>query len=250
MNKIESNSILRYWRESLNGTLGFVPTMGALHEGHISLIEYAKQECDEVLVSIFINPMQFDQIEDFEKYPQTLEQDLDLLRKHGVDAVWIPKVHDLYPNGMKMKITESDLSQRLCGSSRPGHFDGVLTVVMKLFQLTKPQKAFFGEKDFQQLQLIQKMANEFFLDIKIVPVPTLRENSGLALSSRNLRLSLKEKEKASFFYKTLQESSTAEEARKKLSDLDFKVDYVEDVEKRRFGAVWLGSVRLIDNVQI
>lgn len=242
---------LRSWRNSFsNQSIGFVPTMGALHEGHLSLIKKAKEECDAVIVSIFVNPLQFNDKEDFKNYPKTLAQDLELLKRMEATAVWTPETRDLYPQGMEMKIVEESLSKKLCGASRPGHFDGVLTVVMKLFQLVKPTKAFFGEKDFQQLLLIQKMVKEFFLDIEIVPGFTVREPSGLALSSRNLRLTEEERKRAPLFYKALKESKDAVEAAKKLEQQQFKVDYVEDVDGRRFGAIWLGEVRLIDNVQI
>lgn len=242
---------LRSWRKSfLKESIGFVPTMGALHEGHLSLIQKAKEACDVVIVSIFVNPLQFNDKDDFKNYPKTLDRDLELLKKIEATAVWLPRTKDLYPQGMEMKITEENLSKELCGASRPGHFDGVLTVVMKLLQLVKPTKAFFGEKDYQQLLLIQKMVKEFFLDIEIVPVPTAREASGLALSSRNLRLTEEEKKRAPAFYRTLKGSKSAEEASRELEEQQFKVDYVKDKDGRRFGAVWLGDVRLIDNVRL
>ncbi len=250
MRILRSNRELIEWRSSLNKNdqLGFVPTMGALHQGHLSLVEKSKSSCSKVLVSIFVNPLQFNDKDDFEKYPTRLDEDLKLLK--DVDAVWIPSVNDLYPQGMTMKVTESELSNKLCGQARPGHFDGVLTVVMKLFQLTQPHKAFFGEKDYQQLLLIQKMVREFFLNIEIIAVPTVREESGLAMSSRNLRLSEDEKRIAAEFYKALKESRSAEDAINWLNQKDFKVDYVQDLNGRRFGAVLIGSVRLIDNVQV
>lgn len=252
MKILRTNTELKNWRDSLSreSTLGFVPTMGALHDGHLSLVQKAKESCDTILVSIFVNPLQFNDQDDFKNYPKTLEEDLELLKKAEASAVWLPEAEDLYPHGMGMKIVEEDLSKRFCGLSRPGHFEGVLTIVMKLFQLVKPQKAFFGEKDFQQLQLIRKMVDEFFLEIEVVPAPTLREPSGLALSSRNLRLTPEEKERAPLFYQTLKNSSSAEEAVETLRSHHFKVDYVEDFNQRRFGAVWLGSVRLIDNVEL
>jgi pantoate--beta-alanine ligase len=249
---LNSREDLLTWRSSLDSkiSVGFVPTMGALHQGHLKLVSESQHHCDVTLVSIFVNPTQFNDPNDFKNYPSTLDKDLKILRDQKVTAVWVPTTKDLYPKGHDIKITESEFSKRLCGASRPGHFDGVLTVVMKLFNLVKPNKAFFGEKDFQQLSLIQKMVNEFFLEVEIVPVQTVREPSGLALSSRNLRLTAPQKERAALIFKTISQATTSEEARKDLTNLDFKVDYIEDFQNRRYAAVWLGDVRLIDNVEI
>lgn len=244
------NEIKEFRRSLANKSIGFVPTMGALHEGHLSLIKEAKKRADVVVVSIFVNPLQFNDPQDFKNYPKTEAQDLQLLNRVEVDALWLPQVSDLYPHQSTIKLTETDLSLKLCGAARPGHFDGVLTVVMKLFGALSPNIAFFGEKDFQQLKLIQKMVHEFFMNIEIVSVPTLRESTGLALSSRNLRLNLKERKAAPLLYKTLNEAPNPKEARKRLEEAGFKVDYVEDIDSRRFAAAWLGEVRLIDNVEI
>lgn len=238
--------------------IGFVPTMGALHQGHLSLIRRARAENDIVLLSIFVNPTQFDNPEDLLNYPSTLERDISLAGENGCDHVITPDRSMMYPDDYRYRVSESDFSKKLCGAHRPGHFDGVLTVVLKLFNIAKPTRAYFGEKDFQQLELVRKMVDAFFLDLKIVACPTLREPDGLAMSSRNVRLTPQERELAPMFAKVLSDSmsnaESTEVARQKLETQGFKVDYVEDAmvgtppERRRFGAVFLGSVRLIDNI--
>ncbi len=230
--------------------VGFVPTMGALHAGHESLIESARRESDIVVLSIFVNPTQFNNPEDLEKYPVTTEQDIALARKHSVDYVLMPEsMTELYPDGYRYKVSEIEFSQELCGAHRPGHFDGVLTVVMKLFNLVRPTRAYFGEKDFQQLELIRGMVNSFFMDVKIVACPTVREADGLALSSRNVRLNENARKKSQSFPLALMSAPTVEAARAKLEELGFAVDYVVDKGNRRFGAVSVDGVRLIDNVE-
>lgn len=231
-------------------SVGFVPTMGALHQGHLNLIQNARKENEIVVLSIFVNPTQFNNTSDFSKYPKTLIQDLSLAKAAGVDYVFTPDESDLYPDKYRFKMTENDFSKKLCGHHRPGHFDGVLSVVLKFFNIIKPDRAYFGEKDFQQFSLIHDMAAAFFVPVQIKMVETTREFSGLALSSRNLRLSPEQKSLAAELYKTLSEKITASEASKKLETLGFKVDYVEDHNERRFAAVVLGDVRLIDNVKI
>lgn len=249
MIRLQSPLEMKQWRkQNAEKSIGFVPTMGALHEGHLSLIAKSKMECDLTVVSIFVNPLQFNNSQDLKDYPRPMEKDLSLIPE--VDLVWTPQEPDLYPNGRDILISESNFSKQLCGAHRPGHFDGVLTVVMKLFQVVHPSKAYFGEKDFQQLTLIQKMVDYFFLDTKVVPCPTLREPSGLAMSSRNLLLNQAEREKAPALFKTLTTANSPGNAHKRLSDLGFKVEYVEDIGARRFAAAWLGKVRLIDNVEI
>jgi pantoate--beta-alanine ligase len=247
---LKSNSDLQSWRGQITGSVGFVPTMGALHEGHASLLKKARSENQFVILSIFVNPTQFNNKEDFDKYPATLEMDLKLAEENNVDAVFLPNYAELYPDEYKYKLTESDFSKKLCGAHRPGHFDGVLTVVMKLLNLVAPQKAYFGEKDHQQLKLIQGMVKAFFLPYEIIPVPTVRNVQGLALSSRNMRLTLSEQEKASAIFKTISQAKSAQEASELLTQEGFIVDYVEDVEDRRYVAATLASVRLIDNVKI
>ena len=239
-------------------TIGFVPTMGALHEGHLSLLKRARQENDTVLLSIFVNPTQFDNPDDLKKYPVTLEKDLALAKAAGCDHVILPDKAMMYPDDYRYRVSESEFSKQLCGAHRPGHFDGVLTVVLKLFNIAQPTRAYFGEKDFQQLELIRGMAKAFFLNLEIIGCPTLREEDGLAMSSRNLRLTADERIKAPIFARTLRESlkegASPDEARATLAALGFRVDYVEDhdvgspSQRRRFGAVFLGSIRLIDNV--
>ncbi len=238
--------------------IGFVPTMGALHEGHLSLIRRARAENDVVLLSIFVNPTQFDNPEDLKKYPSTLSQDIELAGANGCDHIITPNREVIYPDGYRYRVSETEFSKMLCGAHRPGHFDGVLTVVLKLFNIAKATRAYFGEKDFQQLELVREMTRALFLDLKVVGCPTLREADGLAMSSRNVRLSPSDRERAPLFPKILRESLADGEspgaARLKLEQLGFRVDYVEDHnlgtarERRRFGAVFLGPVRLIDNV--
>lgn len=239
----------RAWRAALGeGSLGFVPTMGALHAGHAALFRAARQENAHVLASIFVNPTQFDDPADLERYPRTLEADTALLEAEGVDAVFSPTAAEMYPNGTRYAVTESELSRELCGAHRPGHFSGVLTVVLKLLQVAGAERAYFGEKDYQQLELIRGMVTAFFLPTQIVAVATVRESDGLALSSRNVHLNPEERSRAPRFHAALVEAATAEAARLRLEADGFKVDYVEDREGRRYGAVYLGQTRLIDNV--
>lgn len=238
------------WRQGLNGSVGFVPTMGALHEGHGTLMRQAAQENDHSILSIFVNPTQFNDKKDLEKYPRTLEADLEIAQSNGITAVFTPNYETMYSDGYRYKITESEFSKILCGAHRPGHFDGVLTVVMKLLNLAKPDRAYFGEKDYQQLQLIKDMVESFFLPYQIVPVPTVRESDGLAMSSRNVRLTPEQRAIAPCIYKALQQSVSADAASALLAEKGFKVDYVLDYKGRRYCAAFLGDVRLIDNVQI
>lgn len=231
---------IEQWRQHpKDGTLGFVPTMGALHDGHLSLVHRSQQENQRTLVSIFINPTQFNDPKDFEAYPQTLEADLALL---NVDYVLAPNAQQMYPNGYHYKVTEDEVSKILEGAHRPGHFDGMLTVVLKLLNLAQAQKAYFGEKDFQQLELIKGLKTEFFLDTEIIACPTIREADGLAMSSRNTRL--KNREKARQFHQFLKHPN----ARQELEKAGFEVDYVENWRGRTLGAVKLDNVRLIDNL--
>lgn len=231
-------------------SLGFAPTMGALHAGHESLLQKARMENEISVLSIFVNPTQFNDKKDFEKYPQTWDADLALAEKNGVDIIFAPTFESIYPDQYTYKIIESDFSKLLCGKDRPGHFDGVLTIVMKLFQIVQPTRAYFGEKDFQQLTLIQNMVKAFFLPVTIVPCPTLRESDGLAMSSRNVRLSTEDRKKAPEIYRIINQKISATEAHHQLSQAGFGVDYCVDLLGRRFVAVRLGEVRLIDNVQI
>jgi pantoate--beta-alanine ligase len=244
------------WRDERLGqkraglTLGFVPTMGALHEGHVSLIRRSKSENDLTLVSIFVNPTQFDDPGDLAQYPRTLESDLEILRAHRTDFLFLPRETDLYPDRYRYRVTENSLSRVLEGAARPGHFDGVLTVVLKLLQIGSAERAYFGEKDWQQLRLVRGLVEAFFLPTQIVACPIVREADGLALSSRNRRLSPTERALAPRFYEVLSLAPTAEAAVRELETLGFTVDYIEDVDGRRLGAVRIGGVRLIDNVAV
>jgi pantoate--beta-alanine ligase len=231
-------------------TLGFVPTMGALHEGHLSLIRRSRRENRRTLVSIFVNPAQFNDPSDLANYPRTLERDLALLDAEGVDYVLVPPEEQLYTDRYRYRVIETEFSRTLEGAHRPGHFDGVLTVVLKLLQIAGAQRAYFGEKDWQQLHLIEGMAGAFFLRTSIVPCPTVREESGLAMSSRNSRLLPRDRERAARLYRALSDAPSADAARQALESAGFDVDYVEDHDERRLAAVRVGGVRLIDNVSL
>jgi pantoate--beta-alanine ligase len=230
--------------------LGFVPTMGALHPGHLSLVEASLARDVVTVVSVFINPEQFDDKADFEAYPADDGKDVEILEKAGVAAVLLPDTAQIYADDYRFKVSEAEFSRRLCGAHRPGHFDGVLTVVMRLLNLVRPDNAYFGEKDYQQLQLIHDMVSAFFMPVNIVACKTVREADGLAMSSRNQRLNSRQRALAAGFYATLKSSRTVTEASQTLADLGFSVDYVEDIANRRLAAVQLGNTRLIDNVEI
>ncbi len=239
------------FRSTLQGkTIGFVPTMGALHEGHLSLIQRSKAENDITIVSIFVNPTQFDQPEDLRKYPRVYKEDLNLLAQQEADFVLLPEYEQLYPDHFSYQIHENNLSKGLCGASRPGHFTGVLTVVMKLLNIIQADRAYFGEKDYQQLQLVQGLVQAFFMPTKIVPCPTIREPDGLALSSRNRLLSEQARAKAPLFYQLLQSKCSVHQLKEQLKQHGFEVDYIEDHLGRRYGAVYLEGVRLIDNITL
>jgi pantoate--beta-alanine ligase len=251
---------------ALNRPCAFVPTMGALHAGHQSLIKIAREYCDEVVVSVFVNPLQFEDKEDLAKYPKTPEIDELLARQAGATVLWRPEVGDLYP-GNEIKLSAGQLGTRFEGASRAGHFDGVLTVVNRLFELVKPKYAIFGEKDFQQLFLIKQMAAQLHPEIEIIAAPTSREASGLALSSRNVRLSQEGLQTAQSISKALRAASTKDslaEMKLELASLekqpDFKLDYAEIIDEESFElatentvrpraliAGWIDGVRLIDN---
>lgn len=231
-------------------TLGVVPTMGALHDGHLSLVRRSLAENARTLVTIFVNPTQFDQRSDFDRYPTALTADMALLEGEGVDAVFVPDARELYPDDYRYRVVETTLSARLEGACRPGHFDGVLTVVLKLLNIADADRAYFGEKDWQQLVLVREMTDAFFLRTRIVGCPTMREDSGLALSSRNLRLSAAEQLQAAELHRALVTTQTPDVAAQALRAAGFVVDYVEEWRGRRLGAVRLGDVRLIDNLPL
>jgi pantoate--beta-alanine ligase len=231
-------------------TLGFVPTMGALHEGHLSLVRRSRAENARTLVSIFVNPKQFDSADDLAQYPRTLERDLAILTAEGTDFVLLPQEAHLYADGYRYRVAETECSTVLEGAHRHGHFDGVLTVVLKLLQLASAERAYFGEKDWQQLRLVRGMAEAFFLPTAIVGCATVRDADGLALSSRNERLPAAHRHRAAQFHRALRSAPTAAAASRDLQGSGFLVDYVEDRDGRRLGAVHLGGVRLIDNVPL
>lgn len=240
------------WRRGLGDkSVGFVPTMGALHQGHATLLKRARAENEIVVLSIYVNPTQFNDKKDFDFYPTTWEADVALAASYGVDVILNPTFSQIYPDGYRYKVIETNFSHELCGRDRPGHFDGVLTVVMKLLNIVRPTRAYFGEKDFQQLSLVRDMAKAFFMDCEIVPVPTVREADGLAMSSRNTRLTPEQRAVAPNIYRALTRSDSAETAVDFLvRELGLPVDYVEDRDGRRFAAVRVGDVRLIDNVEL
>jgi len=231
-------------------SIGFVPTMGALHEGHLSLIKKSKKENDITVVSIFLNPTQFDDKKDLKTYPNTIKQDVEKLQKIKVDYLILPKYEQIYSDDYDYKISENNLSKILCGKSRKGHFDGVLTVVMKLLNIVDAEKAYFGEKDYQQFLLIEKMAKTFFIDTKIIPCELIREKDGLAKSSRNLKLTKEQRKTAPKFYQILKSKKSVAAKKSELKKTGFEIDYIEKYKDRIFGAVKLGKVRLIDNVKI
>ena len=231
-------------------SLGYVPTMGALHEGHLSLVDRSRTENDRTLVSIFVNPTQFDDPADLDAYPRTLERDLEMLDAAGVDFVLLPRAEEMYADRFHYRVSETDLSTTLEGIHRPGHFDGVLTVVLKLLNIAAAERAYFGEKDWQQLRLVRGMADAFFLPTTIVACPTVRESTGLALSSRNARLTTPDRERAATLHRVLSSAATVEDAIDQLTDAGFAVDYVADRDGRRLAAVRLAGVRLIDNVPL
>ena len=239
-------------RETFEGkSLGFVPTMGALHEGHGALVKQSVSDNDITVVSIFVNPTQFNNPDDLENYPSTYEEDLANLGIWKTDVLLFPQAKEIYPNDDNYSIDENKDSLPLCGHDRPGHFNGVLTVVMKLLNIVQAQRAYFGEKDYQQYRLIRNMVKSFFMDVDIVAVPTQRDTEGLALSSRNLRLNPEEIETAQQVNKVLN-STTMEldEQRRKIESLGLEIDYLEERWGRIFIAAHIGSVRLIDNVAL
>ena len=251
----------------LDRPCAFVPTMGALHAGHQSLIAKARELCDEVVVSVFVNPLQFEDKDDLAKYPRTPERDAELAQEAGATVLWTPDYETIYPSEIK-KLSAGELGNKFEGVHRPGHFDGVLTVVNRLFELVKPRYALFGEKDFQQLFLITKMAAELHSDVEIVPAPTIREASGLAMSSRNVRLNDEARLAADVISRVLRTASNKDSVERALTTLQeisreplFTLDYAEIIDeetfeiatdltekKRAIIAGWINGVRLIDNM--
>lgn len=254
-------------------TIGLVPTMGYLHQGHLSLVRRSKRKADITVVSIFVNPAQFGPKEDFAQYPRDIKRDSRMLGKEGVDYLFAPRADEMYPEGYKTYVEVVELQDKLCGRSRPGHFRGVCTVVLKLFNIVQPDIAFFGQKDAQQAIILKKMAEDLDLDVKIRVLPIIRDNDGLALSSRNIYLSQEERKAALVLSKSLNEAQSmveggereAEKIVKKMKDIInaeplAKIDYVEIVDMKNLDpltkienkalaavAVFIGKVRLIDN---
>jgi pantoate--beta-alanine ligase len=229
-------------------TLGFAPTMGNLHAGHASLFLASQKENHHTVSSLFINPTQFNQAEDFKHYPRTLASDLKIMKDSGVDFCILPDEKSMYADEYNYQIHEQQLCQLMEGKQRPGHFNGVLTIVMKLLNLTKPHKAYFGEKDYQQYLLIHGMAKAFFMDIEINVCPTVREPSGLAYSSRNNRLNKEQKKLAEEFATLFQQKNlSCEQIQEQLNQKGIMVEYIEEHQGRRFAAVLIDNIRLIDN---
>lgn len=239
-------------RKKLAGkTLGFVPTMGNLHDGHASLLKRSVVENEVTVLSIYTNPTQFDNQTDFINYPKTLEQDINLAGTLKVDYILTPNYQELYPDNYAFSVIEkSEQSLILEGKFRPGHFTGMLTIVLKLLLLTQPNRAYFGEKDYQQLMLVRALAEAFLLDVQIVACPTVRNADGLPLSSRNNRLSQEKLNHAAFFSSLLASSLSIAEIKNRLSASGFSIDYIEEHNGRRFGAIKLDGIRLIDNIPI
>jgi pantoate--beta-alanine ligase len=258
-----------------NATIGLVPTMGALHAGHVRLIEEARHECQAVAVSIFVNPLQFDREDDLRRYPRRLDEDLQLCDRFGVDVVFAPSVDEMYPVPPECTIEVGRLADHLCGKYRPGHFRSVATVVMKLFGIVQPDRAYFGEKDAQQLAIIRRLVADLNVPVQIVGVPTVREPDGLALSSRNTQLGPAERQSAIALFRALQTADwqiaagdTDPEHVKRMAaeeiprdNPSLRLEYLEIVDPQSLqpvrliagpvrvaGALWVGSTRLIDNV--
>jgi len=256
-------------------SIGFVPTMGALHEGHARLIEVARRDCEHVVVSIFVNPLQFDRRDDLDRYPRTLGADVEICGSLGVDFVFAPSAAEMYPTEPACVVDVHRLGDHLCGAFRPGHFRGVATVVMKLFQIVQADRAYFGEKDAQQLAIIRRMVRDLDVPVEIVGVPTVREGDGLALSSRNRLLSAGERSKAIALFKALEsvrhaiaagEHDAAALVRAAAAtipaDPAIRLEYLQIVEPEELqpvsavtgpvivaGAMWVGTTRLIDNIR-
>ena len=259
-------------QQGRNRTIGFVPTMGFLHKGHQSLIKASKDHGNFTVVSVFVNPTQFGPNEDFKTYPRDSERDFELCKAAGGDFVWFPEVNDVYPEGSDTTVIPGALAECLCGASRPRFLSGVLTVVLKLFNIVCPDRAYFGEKDFQQLVVIRRMTSDFFMDIDVVGCPTVREPDGLAMSSRNVRLkSEKERDLALTLYRIIlkardafengeRDAAALKESLMSLWPFDITLDYLDfrnpisleeesilALDTRIFLGAWLNGVRLIDN---
>jgi pantoate--beta-alanine ligase len=272
---VRNSEELARGRAELGGSVALVPTMGALHAGHMTLVAAAKKRAERAVASIFVNPAQFGEGEDFGRYPRREAEDLSMLEQAGCDLVWLPSVHDVYPPGFATTVSVSGVSERWEGEARPGHFDGVATVVAKLLLSVRPDVALFGEKDFQQLAVIRRMVSDLSIPVEIVGVPTVREADGLALSSRNTYLSPQEREHAAALPRALEAARVAirdgmpvaealQRGKQSLVDAGFvRIDYfalvdaatLEPLEQpadrmRLIAAAMIGTTRLIDNIAV
>ena len=271
---VELRALVRGWKAA-GEVVGVVPTMGALHDGHLSLVRAAKADCARVIVTIFVNPLQFNNPEDLKKYPRTLEADAALLATVGVDAVFAPLAEEVYPNGFATTVTVTGVSQPLEGALRPGHFEGVATVVAKLFGMTIADRGYFGQKDWQQLQVVTRLVRDLNMAVWIVGCETIREADGLAMSSRNARLDDAARAKAPVLYAAMtravadiraggSDRMAIREAAEAVRAAGFdRVEYIELRDagtlmpsddptrpRRMLAAAWLGGVRLIDNIAV
>jgi len=260
--------------KGMKKTIGFVPTMGALHEGHTSLMRSARNENDELVVSIYLNPTQFDNSDDFDSYPRQLKKDIEIAEKENVDVVFTPRTEEMYPGGFCTNVTQDRLTDTLCGRVRPGHFNGVITIVTKLFNIIKPDRAYFGQKDYQQSTIMKRLVADLNMDIDIKVCPTVRDDDGLALSSRNKRLNPEERQSALCVYGSLLKAramvaSNRKDAKEITGEMTSiikntkhtRIDYVTIVNAGTLEelslidgralaavAVWIGNTRLIDNI--
>lgn len=255
-------------------SIGFVPTMGALHEGHVSLMRSARDENDELVVSIYLNPTQFDNKEDFDNYPRRLDKDIKIVERENADVVFAPGTEEMYPEGFCTYVTQDKLTDTMCGRLRPGHFNGVATIVTKLFNIVKPDRAYFGQKDYQQSVVIEKLVADLNMEIDVKVLPTVRDENGLALSSRNKRLSPEERRSALCIYGSLLKAksmfaSNIKDAKEIIGEMTAiikkakhtRIDYISIVNAHTLEdvslingkavaavAVWIGNTRLIDNL--
>jgi pantoate--beta-alanine ligase len=276
MQVVRTIAEIRALRQKFSGTVGFVPTMGYLHEGHLALVKQARRENSAVIVSIYVNPTQFGPREDFRAYPRDLDRDLELLRKEGTDSVFVPLDDEMYPPGFSSWVHVEKVTERLEGASRPGHFRGVATIVAKLFNIVQPTRAYFGQKDAQQVMVIKRMVADLNMDPEVVTVPTVRESDGLAMSSRNIYLSPKERQAATILFKALTLAQQlrkggqkdAEKIRRQMTALIEEeplahVDYVSIADAETLQelnlldrpavgslAVRVGKTRLLDNMPL
>ncbi|ODS29875.1 MAG: pantoate/beta-alanine ligase [Candidatus Scalindua rubra] len=255
-------------------SIGFVPTMGALHEGHVSLIRSARKENNKLIVSIYLNPTQFDNEDDFNNYPRQMDKDIEIVERENADLVFAPGTKELYPEGFCTYVTQDKLTDSLCGRLRPGHFNGVTTIVTKLFNIIKPDRAYFGQKDYQQTVVIKRLVADLNMDIDVRVLPIVRDEDGLAISSRNKRLNPEERQNALCIYSSLSKAksvfaSNIKDSKEIIEEMtsiikktkNIKIDYVSIVDPNTLEnvssingkavatvAVWIGNTRLIDNI--